>query len=304
MIKSFFLGSALAFISLSLTAQTSDKLHLLNDIKEVNIEEVGQNTIKYRHLNESTSYVISKHQVKKIEFGSGREEIFESPFKPVNSLNDFENVFITYIQHDIDGMHTKGEVYSKAAGVTALASINNVKNRATRKIKIEAAMLGANVIYLGNMYQRGNQVGNENVPASTTMTTLSGVAYSTEKPDLAKLKGLIEDTRFNLYQKTWLNRNAWDKNSEVPPFTDSKGNIILITFDKVIERDGELFVTSKNIRSNSKELKVIRGDEDSITLMERDAKKITNYYLLSERDKRVAKGIELMELKQASQSKK
>jgi hypothetical protein len=304
MIKSIFLGSALSIISFTLFAQSTDRLHLLEGVKEVNIEEVGQNTIKYRHVNENTSYVISKHQVRKIEFASGREEIYETPFKPVNSINEYENVFITYIPQDIDGMHTKGEVYSKAAGVTALASINNVKNRATRKIKIEAAMLGANVIYLGNMYQRGNQMGNENVPANTTMTALSGTAYSTEKADINYLRGLVENTRFNLYQKTWLNRNAWDKNSEVPPFNDNNGDVKLITFDTVVERDGDLYVTSKDIRSKSKELKIIRGDENSITLMERDDKKITNYYLLSERDKRVAMGIKLMEQKQSKLNKK
>ncbi|HSJ69408.1 MAG TPA: hypothetical protein VK921_17130 [Anditalea sp.] len=299
MIKSIFIGSAFFFLSFSIIAQTSDKLHLLEEVKEVNIEEVGQNTIKYRHVNENTSYVVSKHQVKKIEFASGREEIYETPFKPVNTINEYENVYITYIPQDIDGMHSKGEVYSKAAGVTALASINNVKNRATRKIKIEAAMLGANVIFLGNMYQRGNQMGNENVPANTTMTTLSGTAFNTEKLDINKLKSLVENSRFHLYQKTWLNRNAWDKNSEIPVLTDNKGNIILLTFDKVFERDGDLYVTSKDIKSRSKELKVIRGDENSITLMERDDKRTTNFYLLSERDKRVAKGIELMEMKQA-----
>jgi len=301
--KSIFLGTALSLISLSLSAQISDRLHLLEEIKEVNIEEVGQNTIKYRHVNENTSYVVSKHQVKKIEFASGREEVFETPFKAVNSLNDYENVFITYIPQDIEGMNSKGEVFSKAAGVTALASINNVKNRATRKIKMEAAMLGANVIYLGNVYQRGNQMGNENVPANTTMTALSGTAYSTHKHDMTKLKGLIESSRFQLYQKNWLNRNAWDSNSEIPPYTDNKGDILLITFDKVFEKDGELYVTSKDLKSRSKELKVIRGDEKSITLMERDDKRIINYYLLSEKDDRVAKGIELMEMKQHKQNK-
>ena len=302
MIKSIFLGTALSLVSLSLAAQSSDRLHLLEEVKEVNIEEVGQNTIKYRHLNENTSYVISKHQVRKIEFASGREEVYESPFRSVNSLNDYENVFITYIPHDIDGMATKGEVFSKAAGVTALASINNVKNRATRKIKMEAAMLGANVIYLGNMYQRGNQMGNENVPASTTMTALSGTAYSTNKEDLTHLKNMIENLRFQYYQKNWLNRNAWDSNSTVPPYTDSQGNILLITFEDVFEREGELYVRTKDLKSRSKELKVIRGDAKSITLMERDDKRITNYYLLSENDKRVAKGIELMEMKQARQN--
>jgi hypothetical protein len=276
--KNLILLFALFLSSLSLSAQTkSDKLYLIDEMKEVIVEEVGNNTIKYRHLNENTSYVISKHQVKRIEFASGREEIFESPFKPVISANDFENVFITYLPQDIEGLHFRGEVYSKAAGVTALSSINNVKNRAVKKIKIEAAMLGANVIFVGNTFQRGNQFGNEYTPPNSTMTTLSGTAYSTEKRDMSSLLDEVKKYRYHLYQIDHLNRNDWDHQRESPAYTDREGNMLLLTFDEAFIRDGELFVKIKGIRTRNQELKIIRADEKSITLMERDGKRISKF---------------------------
>ncbi len=279
----------------SLSAQTNgDKLYLHEGVKEVIVDEVGVSTIKYRHLNENSSYVINKHQVQKIEFASGRVEEFETPYKPVYSLNDYENVFITYNPQEIEGMQAKGEVYSKAVGVTALASINNVKNRAVKKIKMEAAMLGANVILIGDTYQRGNQYGNEYTPANATMTTLFGTAYSTDKRDMSKWLDALRNNRFHLYQTEWLNRNAWDSKSKSPLSTDRDGNILLLTFDEAYIRDGELFVKSKDLESQE-ELKVIHCTEESVTLMVRDGKKITNYFLLSEKDERVKTGIELME---------
>ncbi|WP_130275167.1 hypothetical protein [Cecembia calidifontis] len=78
----------------------------------------------------------------KIVFASGREEIFESPFKLVNSFEDFENVYLSYSPQDVEGLMSLGQVFSKATGVTTLPSINNVNNRAVRKVKMEAAMLG------------------------------------------------------------------------------------------------------------------------------------------------------------------
>jgi len=285
------------FLSIySLSAQTNgDKLYMHDSVKEVIVDEVGVNAIKYRHLNENTSYVISKHQVKKIEFASGRVEIFDIPFKPVHSLHDYENVFITYNPQDVEGMQTKGEVYSKAVGVTVLSSINNVQNRAVKKIKKEAAMLGANVILIGDTYQRGNQYGNEYTPANSTMTTLFGTAYSTDKKDMSKWLDAVKNNRFHLYQTEWLNRNAWDSKSKIPLSTDQGGNILLLTFDEAYIRDGELFVKSKDLEPRKEELKVIHCTEESVTLMVRDGKKITNYFLLSEKDDRVKKGIELME---------
>lgn len=280
----------------SISAQNkNDRLYVHDGVKEVIVEEIGVNSIKYRHLNENTTYVISKHQVKKIEFASGRVEVFEIPFKPVNSLSDYENVFITYNPQDIEGMQAKGDVYSKAVGVTVLSSINNVQNRAVKKIRMEAAMLGANVILIGDTYQRGNQYGNEYTPANSTMTTLFGTAYSTDKKDMSKLLHAVKNNRFHLFQIDRLNRNAWDSKSETPLSTDREGNILLLTFDQAYVRDGELFVKSKDLKPRKQELKVIHGSEESVTLMVRDGKKITNYFLLSEKYDWVKKGIELME---------
>ncbi len=110
----------------------------------VKIIEVGSKQIKFRYPGEEAVYSMSKLQVEKVIFASGREEVFDVPVKPVKGLSDANNVYLTYIQDEVDGLLTKGPVFSKAVGVTTLSAINTVNNRATDKLKAEAAMLGAN----------------------------------------------------------------------------------------------------------------------------------------------------------------
>jgi len=267
----------------------SDKIILNGEVKNVIVEEVGTNHIRYKYPNENASYTISKHRVEKIIFESGREEVFESPFKPVNSVNDYEMVYLSYNTQDVEGLKPLGQVFSKATGVTTLASINNVNNRAVRKVKMEAAMLGANVVLVGNTFQRGNQYGNENVPGNATMTSISGTAYTTNPSNynLEEVRGFLENYQYLLFQSEQLNRNAFDKKSKLHQMYDQKLNVMLFSFDKIYEKDGFLYVSTNGLKSKTNELKVLYANEENITLVEQHKNSIYNYFLLSEKEPRV-----------------
>jgi hypothetical protein len=64
-----------------------------------------------------------------------------------------------------------------------------VKDRAYRKLKIQAAMFGANIIYLSNQRTEGNKYGY--YTSSTAETNLTGIAYSNTLPDFDKFKRLF-----------------------------------------------------------------------------------------------------------------
>lgn len=284
--KSSFLFLVSLTISTFTFAQSkNDVLHLLDGPKEVQVKEVGFNTIKYTFPNENTVYSISKYQVTKIEFASGREETFESPFKPVKGLDDFQDVYISYNPDDIAGLDARGELFSKATGVTTLSSINNVKNRALDKLKAEASMLGANVVFVGNVYQRGNEYGGENQAGNSTQTTFSGTAYSTEALDLQKVKELITGQSFHHYQTHKLNRNDWSPVRSIGTVYDEDRKPLMFEFEKIIEKKDGIYVSSSKIPSKSKELKVIRADDEMVILMERNEKAIINYVLISKDNK-------------------
>ena len=269
----------------SFAQSKNDVLYLLDGPKEVNVKEVGFNIIKYSFPDESTVYSVSKHQVTKIEYASGREEVFESPFKSVKGLDDAELVYITYNSEDIAGLDPKGELFSKATGVTTLSSINNVKNRAMDKLKAEASMLGANVVFVGNMYQRGNDYGGENDYGNSTQTTFSGTGFSTEKLNLENVKGFISGQNFHHYQTHRLNRNSWSPEREIATVYDKNRKPAMFEIEKVIETKDGIYVSGFEIPTKTKELKVIRADAEVVILMERNEKIITNYYLISKENK-------------------
>ncbi|MGY6744443.1 MAG: hypothetical protein ACXIUQ_17005 [Cecembia sp.] len=288
--EKFFILSLTAFLSFCFLGQAqTDKLYLKDEIKEVQVEEVGSNFIKFKYPNEKASYTISKHQVNKIIFASGREEVYESPFKPVNSVTDYEMVYLSYNPQEVEGLRPIGQVFSKATGVTTLSSINNVNNRAVRKVKMEAAMLGANVVLIGNTFQRGNQYGNENIPGNATMTSLSGTAYNTNPSnyDLDEIRGFLENYQYVIFKKDQFNRNAFDKKSTLNQMYDQKLNVKLFDFDDVFEKDGFLYVRTKGLKSKTNELRVLYANEENITLMEQHKNSTYNYFLLSEKEPRV-----------------
>jgi len=282
--------ASLALSTLSFAQSKNDVLHLLDGPKEVKVTEVGFNTIKYSYPNETTVYSVSKHQVTKIEYASGREETFESPFKPVNGLDDAELVYISYNSEDIAGLDPKGELFSKATGVTTLSSINNVKNRALDKLKAEASMLGANVVFIGNMYQRGNDYGGENDYGNSTQTTFSGTGYSTEKLDFTEVESLISGEIFHHYQTHRLNRNSWSPERTIATAYDKDRKPVMFEIEKIIEKKDGIYVSGFEIPTKIKELKVIRADEEMVILMERNDKVITNYILISQNN-RILKNI-------------
>jgi hypothetical protein len=261
-----------------------DVLFLLDGQKEVSIKEVGLSSIKYSYPNEETVYTISRHQVTKIVFSSGREEVFESQIKEVNGLDDFERVFITYNPEDIAGLEPMGELFSKATGVTTLSSINEVKNRALDKLKAEAAMIGANVVFIGDVYQRGNQFGGQNQAGSSTQTTFNGTGYSTKKVNASKVKELVNSRSFHHYQTHKLNRNAWSPERTTATIYGEDRKPIMFRITEVLEKEGEIYVKTKDLPTKVKELKVIHTDEESLILMERNEKITTNYYLISDQN--------------------
>ncbi len=266
----------------------TDRMYLANETKDVIVEAVESNIIKYRHANENTIYSISKNMVDKIVFASGREENFESNFKQVRGLKDYDKVYITYVPQDIEGLTSKGQVFSKATGVTTLSSINNVTNRAVRKVKMEAAMLGANVVYVGNTFQRGNQYGNENIPGNATMTSISGTAYSTapKLQHIERIKREVENGKFVLLATEQLNRNAFDSKSSIQNLYDKNGNLAFIRF-QVREENGQLLLSSKDHKFKTQELRLLSAENDTITLVEQSNNTIYNYFLLGENEPRI-----------------
>lgn len=275
------------FASVSFAQSKNDKLFINDETKEVQVKEIDNNSIRYSFPGEEVVYTVNKNLVTKIEFSNGRIEKFKTPFEEVNSLLDIDKVFLTFNPVDVEGLEMKGDLFSKAVGVTTLSSVNNVNNRALTKLKTEAFMLGANALFVGNQFQRGNQYGNEYTPGNSTMTTYSAKAYSSDQLDYELAKEMIENHKFYFHQKLELGRNAWSPNLSIQESVDKDYYPILIELGELIEKDGDLFVKLSDNKFDGKTLQIVRIGEDSISLMERTDKKVINYDFLSDQNKRV-----------------
>lgn len=165
------------------------------------IKEITVDAIKFTYPGEDLINTIYKNTVEKITFKSGRVQKFAeaTSFKTVNGPEDFENVSITKVESEVKGLFKLANVSSKAKGTTAMANIERVKERAYRKLKMEAAMQGANVVFLTQQQTQGNQMGTEYQAGKSTETNLDGVAYTNKIPKFEEFTAKIKNrTQFNV----------------------------------------------------------------------------------------------------------
>lgn len=189
---------------------------------------------------------IYKNSVQKIVFKSGRIQTFSesTSFKKVESVNDYENVSLTQVEGEVRGLYKIGEVSAKAKGATGFSNQERVKERAYRKFKIQAAIMGANVIYLTNQRTEGNKWGNN---GSSAETNLTGVAYSNVIPNFDEFKKVISAKRSfeaRLRTSLWSNGTDMTQTDIVDQFS-----IFKITNENgLIMLDGELEGVSRYSR--------------------------------------------------------
>ena len=180
-----------------------DTIYSNNEKIACTIKEVTPEAVKFIYPNEDVMNSVYKNTVQKIVFKSGRTQVFAEStyFKTVNNVDDYENVSLSHVNTEVQGLYKIGEVGAKARGTTTFANMEKVKERAERKVKIQAAMMGANVIYLTQFGTSENRVGNRYTTGQATATNISGEAYCNKLPSYdgfmnlmnSKMKFLLHD---------------------------------------------------------------------------------------------------------------
>lgn len=175
-----------------------DTLYINNEVTLARVVEVTEDAVKFIYPKEELINTVYKNRIQRIAFNSGRLQTFTegSSFKKVSSVEDYENVSIAAIDSEVKGLTKIGDVSAKAKGTTTIANQERVKQRAYMKLKIEAAMMGANIIYLTNQRSQGNQLGGYYQTGSSTETSLTGVAYSNVIPNFSEFQQLMENKNF------------------------------------------------------------------------------------------------------------
>jgi hypothetical protein len=214
------------------------------------VKEITPDAVKFTYPNEDLLNSVYKNTVQKIIFKSGRVQTFAeaTSFKPISGVMDFDKVTVTVVEGEVKGLYKLTDVSSKAKGTTVFSSQERVKDRAYRKLKIQAAMFGANIVYLTNQRTEGNKYGGYFQSGSSAETNLTGVGYSNILPDYDKFKQLVgTKTDFTTVIKYELGASDTDVSQDgiEVPFTVSnislENGIVLITAQLKGENNNSVF---------------------------------------------------------------
>ena len=251
------------------------------------VKEIGENSIKFSYPNEDLINNMNKNVIKKIVFKSGRTQTFAntSGYRTIKSCLDYDNVSISQVFEEVKGLYKIGEAGAKAKGTTEISSIEKVKERAIRKMKITAAMQGANVIYQTQINTTDNIPG-ENGPdgklvkaGQPTQTTISGIAYSSEIPSFDEFKQTIGNrklfTAINLYEF----ENVFNILDPFNTNTDIKVKAInrSMELNSIEEESGLIYIQSKIEKESNSKFRVIFFNNEEFTIEYKTDKGIYNY---------------------------
>ena len=267
---------SLFFFIVKISAQNAplDSIFTKEGLILANVKSVEPEVINYAYPNEEVVISIYKNTVQKIRFKSGRTQMFTEAFalKNVSSAYDFDQVNVTRLEGETKGLIKLDEVFTKAVGTTVFSNITQVKERAFRKIKIQAAMLGGNLVYMLDQSTVGNQVGSQFQSGKATETILSGIVYTNSLPKLADVKRFIGDKKYlqsYVYISIGQNSTEIDNVSEIMPVFEL-GNIY--------EDRGFVYLNARTKGIDNQIFRVSYADKDKIGIVWKDGKKIYNIY--------------------------
>lgn len=243
-----------------------DTMYVNNEKIPCSIAEITPDAIKYKYPGEDLVNSVYKNSVQKIVFKSGRIQIFAeaTSFKDVNNVDEYENVTIAGVESEVRGLYKIGDVSSKAVGTTMLSSQERVKARAYRKLKMQAAMMGANVIYLTNQKVRGNENGGYLQAGNPSQTNLTGLAYTNLIPNIEEFKKLISGR--NIYGSV-LRYKLWASDSEM----SKESGLYELKIEDIINDNGVVTVRGdlEGVKKY-RDFRLARFNKDSFSLYYKD----------------------------------
>jgi len=266
-----------------------DTIRTYNKIIACNIKEIADKNVKFTYPNEDILISLSKNRIEKISFSSGRVQRFSesSNYQSVIGWEDWEKVGVSIVPSEVGDLYKLGDVSAKAKAGTVMSNMNKIKDKALRKLKIRAAMMGANTIYLTSDHTEGNRSGvmmtnllasTEDLIAETLFSVaiftntkevmLTAVAYTNSIPDPKKFRGIISKKPiFNLTEIVSMPFNKKTPRSKKITHENVDLSIYKIEGDFVkISHKGEVY-------------SLIYLSEEKIILMKKDKRRTYNYIL-------------------------
>jgi hypothetical protein len=183
--------SLLNQLSFAQTTQT-DSIFTHQGLVLANVKNIVSDVVEYVFPNEELIYTVNTNFLSKIRFKSGRLQMFTKPliFNKINGVEDYEKVLLSRQRTEAQGLTKLDEFYGSLSnrGFTDAAT---VRERAMRKLKIQAAMLGGNLVIV-------NEEGNNNALSCLDCPRYNfddrvviGEVFTDRLPSITAFKNLI-----------------------------------------------------------------------------------------------------------------
>lgn len=172
--KTMILSFMLALLLMVAKAQPATDIIVKHTGEKLNVTIVSvDDKITFTYPSEKAVQSISKNCVREVIFSSGRvQEITEKVV--VSGEDDWKKVIITNDPEDVKCLVRKGEVSGSANNTWSFKSKKGVDDKATMKIKKQAAKLKAYIILIQDQTKTGETV------LTGASSDKSGVAYGYE----------------------------------------------------------------------------------------------------------------------------
>ena len=269
--KNFVLLFVLVLSAISSYAQM-DTIFTNNEKIVCTIKEVTPDAVKFVYPGEDLINSVYKNTIEKIVFKSGRVQTFAeaTSYKTVHGADDYDNVTLTAVESEIKGLYKLGDVSSKAKGTTTLSSMEKVKERAVYKLKIVAAMMGANIVYVSENVTTGNIQGTKYTSGKSTETVMAGIAYSNKLPNYDDFNSLLNGrTQFECTEIDELSQRGSDM--------DKRNCSKTVRINRVYNESGLIMMKADISGSDYETFRVIYFDQHQFTLVVKDGERIYNY---------------------------
>jgi hypothetical protein len=146
--KKFTLSLFMALVAFVAFGQNDKMKKHSGETLEVKVLKVNETTINFKYPGEDAEQTIGKYAIASITYGtSGRKEEITTKVM-VSGKSDWESVVILTDASEVVGLKKGEEIKGKTSGLISYNSAGSADKKATRKIKEEAAELGAPFILM------------------------------------------------------------------------------------------------------------------------------------------------------------
>ena len=238
-----------------------DSIFTIDSVIVANVKEITPDLIKYNVPDMEVTTSIYRNIVKKIQYKTGQTQVFKESInlENVESAYDSDKVRVSNKENETKGLIKLGVVYASVFGETPFSTYENIFGRAVRKLKIQAAMLGGNLVYFSDKFDQ----------------VISGSVYSNILPKMEDFERFNNDKHeYTVYNSVSISVNRFNLEESIEFPTK-------VVIEDIYQDDDFIYIKSKKTQySDNQVYRVVCFSKNHFVLTYLKGNRIYNLFLL------------------------